>query len=606
MGKENNFEEQVKKHVEEEIEEGGIEDILVQKPSGEEHKYTGRQKISLLLGFILFLIFAFMPTPSTFLNFCVKHYKFPQNLLNQAVEKDLVILKNGKIEVKNLENFLSFLKSQNKKAYLSITKKAHKMKIVLALAILMAIWWIGEAIPLPATALLPLVVLPLFGAGNIKHIAPYYASKIIFLFMGGFMIAAAMMKWNLHKRLALIIIDLIGVSPRRVVLGFMVATAFLSMWISNTATTMMMMPIGLAIILHVARIGLNLQKHGELQNVDFRAGRFRFGAALMLGIAYAASIGGIATIIGTPPNAVFVGTFNKLFPNAPEVTFAQWLMFGVPISLVMLIIAWFVMVYFLNPPEISELPGGKEIIKKEKEKLGPWSRGEKLVLLVFILTALAWIMGKPKKLGSIVIPGISSYLPLVNDYVIAMLSAVLLFIIPADWKKGKFLLDWDQAKTIPWGILLLFGGGIALSAYFTKSGLAYWIGDQLLFLKHFPPIVILFAVVTLVIFLTELTSNTAIATLMMPIMASFAIALGEDPRLFMISAAIAASCAFMLPVATPPNAIVFGTGYVTIPQMVKNGIVLNIICMFLITIMCYILLPAVLGIKIGVLPAWVK
>jgi len=497
-------------------------------------------------------------------------------------------------------------KKKDVKAYDEIMSKAYKMKIVLALTVLMAIWWMGEAIPLPVTALLPLVVLPLFGADNIKNIAPHYANRIIFLFMGGFIIAAAIMKWNLHKRLALLIVSAVGVSPKKIILGFILATAFLSMWISNTATALMMMPIGLAIILHIASVGTELQKKGELKGVDFRAGHFKFGIALVLGIAYAASIGGISTLIGTPPNAIFAGTFTELFPDAPEITFVDWMMIGVPISLLMLFILWALMVYVLNKPEIKTIPGGKEVIEEEKKKLGGWSKGEKVVFTVFVLTALAWIFSKPKNIGGIEIPGISAWLPLVSDHVIAMLAAIILFLIPIDFKKGIFALTWDDVKNIPWGILLLFGGGIALSSAFTKSGLASWLGEQLLFLEGLSPIIVLFAIVTLVIFLTELTSNTAIATLMMPIMASFAIAMGEDPRAFMIAAAIAASGAFMLPVATPPNAIMFGTGYVTISQMVRNGIALNLICMILITVMCYFLIPIVFGVSWGVTPSWVK
>ncbi|MCL0052762.1 SLC13 family permease [Peptococcaceae bacterium] len=260
----------------------------------------------------------------------------------------------------------------------------------------------------------------------------------------------------------------------------------------------------------------------------------------------------------------------------------------------------------MNKPEIKTIPGGKEVIEEEKKKLGGWSNGEKVVFTVFVLTALAWIFSKPKNIGGIEIPGISTWLPFVTDHVIAMLAAIILFLIPIDFKKGIFALAWDDAKNIPWGILLLFGGGIALSSAFTKSGLASWLGEQLLFLEGLSPIIVLFAIVTLVIFLTELTSNTAIATLMMPIMASFAIAMGEDSRAFMITAAIAASGAFMLPVATPPNAIMFGTGYVTISQMVRNGIALNLICMILITVMCYFLIPIVFGVSWGVTPSWVK
>ncbi len=590
---------------ERDLEEGGIGDVLTQKHEI-KHRYTKRQKVSLFLGILLFLAVIIMPTPATFVESALKNSKLPEDLVSEMGKLGYAEVEGGKIKkVKDVGAALSYLKERSPENYEKVVKKANDMKSVTALTILMAVWWIGEAIPLPATALLPLVVLPVLGVSKINEVAPNYASKVIFLFMGGFMIAAAMMKWNLHRRLALIIVNAIGTSPKRIILGFMVATAFLSMWISNTATTMMMMPIGLSIILHIAKVGEELKKKGELKDVDFRAGRFKFGTALMLGIAYAASIGGVATIIGTPPNAVFVGTLPKLFPNAPEVTFVDWLFVGVPVSAIMLLLTWIVLVYFLNKPEISEIPGGRELIRKELEKLGAWSRGEKVVLTVFVLTALAWINSKPKNIAGVIIPGISTYLPFINDYVIAMVAAIALFLIPVDLKRGEFALDWDQAKDIPWGILLLFGGGIALSKAFTSSGLASWMAEQLLFLKGAPTILVILAVVTLVIFLTEMTSNTAIATLMMPIMAGFALAMGEDPRAFMIPATIAASFAFMLPVATPPNAIVFGTGYVTVPQMVRNGLLLNVIGIVLVTVLSYLLLPMVFDIAWGVKPEWV-
>ncbi|AGK61109.1 anion transporter [Archaeoglobus sulfaticallidus PM70-1] len=598
--------EEVMEEVDEQIVEGGIEDVLTQKKPDKHHRYTTRQKISLFLGLLLFFAVIAMPIPQTFLDSAIKNAKLSDEIVSEALASGLLVKDGSKYKAKDISAFLEWLEQKDAKAYGEIVKKARDMKSVLALTVLMAIWWIGEAIPLPATALLPLVVLPFLEVSQITDVAKSYASKVIFLFMGGFMIAAAMMKWNLHRRLALIIIDFIGVTPRKIVLGFMIATAFLSMWISNTATTMMMMPIALAIIMQVATQGMELQKKGQLKGVDFTAGNFKFGTALMLGIAYSASIGGVATIIGTPPNAILVGVLPKLFPDAPEITFTDWIVFGIPIVVVMLFITWFLMVYILNPPEIDVLPGGKEVIKREKEKLGKWTKGEKIVMIVFVLTALAWINSSPKNLGGMIVPGIRTYLPFVNDYVIAMLSAIALFLIPVDMKRGEFALDWDHAKEIPWGILLLFGGGIALSGAFTKSGLAVWVGEQLLFLKGMHPIVVLAVITTLVIFLTEMTSNTAITTLMMPIMASFALAMGVDPRGFMVAAALAASYAFMLPVATPPNAIVFGTGYVTIPQMARNGFLLNLIGIVLLTIACYTLVSAVLGINWFVTPQWVS
>ncbi|WP_457591896.1 SLC13 family permease, partial [Geoglobus sp.] len=382
MGKDDEVIRKVEERIEEDFEEGGIADVLV--AGDDRHEYTKRQRYSLFLGIILFAAILLMPVPATFIESAVKSAKLGDDVLSLAESQGLVTLKNGKVEkINDLQAFLSIIREKDPDAHAGVMKKAKDMKSVLALTILMAVWWIGEAIPLPATALLPLVVLPLLEVSRLKEVAPSYASKVIFLFMGGFLIAAAMMKWGLHRRLALIIINAIGTSPRKVILGFMVATAFLSMWISNTATTMMMMPIGLSIILHVAMAGEEMKKKGQLKDVDFRAGHFRFGTALMLGIAYAASIGGVSTIIGTPPNAVFVGTFSKLFPDAPDVTFTDWLAIGIPISWAFLLITWFVLVFLLIPPEIPEIPGGKELVRRELEKLGPWSRGEKIVLAVF-------------------------------------------------------------------------------------------------------------------------------------------------------------------------------------------------------------------------------
>ncbi|GEM_PF-1226 len=602
--KSNDSNDEISDSVKEQLEEGGVGEVLTGAPDG---KYTPRQKITLFVGAILFLAIIAMPVPQTFVDTAITLVVTDKDLVNEAASLGFVTINKGKIDkVLKTQEFLDWIKGKDEKLYKNIMKKASDMKAVAALAILMAVWWIGESIPLPATALLPLAILPLLGVQKITAVAPNYASKIIFLFMGGFMIAAAMTRWNLHKRLALLIVNAIGTSPRKIILGFMIASAFLSMWISNTATTMMMMPIGLAIILHVATLGQQMQKEGKFKNVDFRAGQFKFGAALMLGIAYAASIGGVSTIIGTPPNAIVVGTLPKLFPGAPQITFVDWLALGIPISWITLFLAWFLMVYVINPPEIDTLPGGKEIIEGELKKLGPWSKGEKIVLAVFILTALAWIFSKPKNIAGVEIPGIKMWLPMVDDYVIAMIAAISLFLIPVDFKKGVFALDWEHASKIPWGILLLFGGGIALSKAFTTSGLAVWMGHQLIFLKGMPPIIVLLAIVVLVIFLTEITSNTAITTLMMPIMAAFAIALGEDPRAFMISAAVAASYTFMLPVATPPNAIVFGTGYVTIPQMARTGFLLNLVGIVIVTIFCYFLVPAVFGVQWGVVPDWVN
>ncbi|MDQ0481810.1 SLC13 family permease [Guptibacillus hwajinpoensis] len=458
---------------------------------------------------------------------------------------------------------------------------------ILASTVWIATWWITEAIPIPATSLLPLILFPLTGGLEGDLTASAYGDNTIFLFMGGFLIALSMQKWNLHKRIALVIISAIGTSTERIVLGFMVATGFLSMWISNTATSMMMVPIGLAVIYQVS----------EQLDLDTEEGvpRFNFGKAIMLGIAYSASIGGLATLIGTPPNTIFAAVVNELY--GIEISFARWMMFGVPLMLLLLFGCWYYLVKMAFPMKIKELPGGKEVIKKEKRDLGSMSAEEKVILAVFSLTALAWIS------RSFVLSELN---PNINDTVIAMTAALILFLVPAPSKKGDFLLDWQTAKGLPWGILLLFGAGLAIASGFQESGLAQWIGDQLTILAGIHLFVILLLVTALVIFLTEITSNTATATMMFPIMASLSSAISVHPYALMIGAGIAASCAFMLPVATPPNAVVFGSGYLTIPDMAKAGFWLNVTSIVIITLAIYFYMPIVWGIDLTQFPDALK
>ncbi|HFE52590.1 MAG TPA: SLC13/DASS family transporter [Bacteroidetes bacterium] len=467
----------------------------------------------------------------------------------------------------------------------------------LAVTILMAWWWITEAIPIPVTALLPLVLFPLMHVSNPRAVASAYADANIFLFMGGFFVAMAMEKWGLHQRIALRIIQLVGTSPRRVLLGFMVATAFLSMWISNTATTLMMLPIGIAIIRHVEIFAQ--EGRGE-DDPNFKT-------ALMLGIAFAASIGGIGTLIGTPPNIVFVASLKKLFPQAPEIGFVQWLSMGLPLVAIMLPIAWAYLAFVGTPIRLRAIPGGSDLIRQRLDELGPMSGGERGTLIVFLLMAFAWIWRGDINLGGFVIPGWSTLLGLkgyVHDSTVAMAAAILLFLIPGDRKRGEFLLDWETAVKIPWGILLLFGGGIALAQGFSGTGLAQWIGHHLTRLGDVPIWVTILATATLLVLLTEVTSNTAITTIFMPILAATAIGSHENPLLLMVTGTVAASLAFMLPVATPPNAIVFGSGYVTLPQMAKVGFVLDVIGVIVLLILMYTLGLHVFGIHPGVMPGW--
>ncbi|UJL45378.1 SLC13/DASS family transporter [Virgibacillus sp. NKC19-16] len=461
---------------------------------------------------------------------------------------------------------------------------------ILASTIWIAVWWMTEAIPIPATSLLPIILFPMTAGLNIDATTSAYGNDTIFLFMGGFMIALAMERWNLHKRIALTIISVIGTSINRIILGFMVATGFLSMWISNTATAMMMVPIGLAIIYQVS------DALKDDPSVDTSTENFGFGKAMMLSIAYSASIGGIATIIGTPPNTLLAGALNEIY--GIDLSFATWMLFGVPLAWVFIFIVWFYLVKVAFPLKIKELPGGKAVIQSEKKKLGTASYEEKAVFTVFVLAALAWIT-RTFVLNEYVSENI-------DDAIIAIAAALILFIVPAKNEKGGHLLNWDAAVKLPWGILLLFGGGLAIAAGFTESGLSEWIGGQLEGLQGVSIFLIILTVSALVIFLTEITSNTATASMMFPIMASLAAALNIHPYSVMIAAAVAASCAFMLPVATPPNAVVFGSGYLRIPDMAKAGFALNLTGIILVTIGIYFLVPLVWGIDLTSLPDVLK
>ena len=443
---------------------------------------------------------------------------------------------------------------------------------VLAGTLWIAIWWITEAIPIPATSLLPILIFPITGAVSIEETTASYGHKMVFLYMGGFMIALAMEKWNLHRRIALNIINFVGTNIRSVIFGFMLATALLSMWISNTATTMMMLPIALA----VAR---QFGEFFSLENAETgdKEGK-KFGLSLMLGIAYAASIGGMATLIGTPTNAIFSAVAKEYY-NA-EVSFSDWIIFGFPITAVLLVICWFYLTYIAYPSSIRRFSQVSRTIENEMKKLGPLKREEKWIIGVFGLTAVSWIT------RSFIL---SKFIPGIDDTIIAIGGATILFIIPA--RDKDMILDWPTARRLPWGILLLFGGGLAIATGFSNSGLAAWIGHRIQYFSGTQLIIVLLAVTTTVNFLTEITSNVATASILLPILASIASALGFHPYTLMISACLAASCAFMLPVATPPNAIVFSSGYIRIPDMAKTGFWMNIISIIIITLSMRYLLP---------------
>ncbi|UED88528.1 SLC13 family permease [Streptomyces profundus] len=449
-------------------------------------------------------------------------------------------------------------------------------KNVAAVATLMAVWWMTEAIPLSATALLPLVLFPLLGNAAFSEVAPPYASETIFLFMGGFILAIAMQRWNLHTRFALSTVLLVGTSPVRMVGGFMIATGALSMWISNTATAVLMLPIGVAVLGLVTQIG------------DGRRDP-NFATALMLGIAYAASIGSLGTLIGTPPNAFLREYLNS--EHDINIGFFQWMLFGVPLAAVLLFLAWLTLTRVFFRPTITEIPGGREMLLERRRELGPMSHAEKTVLGVFISAALAWVL----------VPQMEDRWSWVSDFGdsgIAVSAALLLFLLPADTRATRRVLIWEDTRDVPWGILLLFGGGLSLSSQFGASGLSSWIGERVGGLDAIPVLLLVLAVAGLVLLLTELTSNTATAATFLPIMGGVALGLGIDPLLLVVPVALAATCAFMLPVATPPNAIVFGSGQVTIGQMVRGGALLNIVALVLIVLATYTLGVVVLDISL--------
>lgn len=440
---------------------------------------------------------------------------------------------------------------------------------VLASTLWIASWWLSEALPISATALLPIVLLPLTGGASIGQTTAAFGDKMLYLFVGGFIIAIVMQKWNLHRRIAIGIISAVGTNTRLIVLGFMLATGLLSMWISNTATTLMMVTIGTALI-------------AEVKELTGKSGKLFF-KALLLGIAFSASIGGVATLVGTPTNPIFVSIASKLYNQ--EFSFASWMTFALPFSLIMLWFCWVVLTRLVFPLHKVEMPIGIEMIEKERKNLGKISQEEKAVALVFVLTAILWITRSFL---------LSQFIPGINDTVIAIGAALTMFIIPSKKRKGKPLLTWNEAEKLPWGVIILFGGGLSLAAAFQSSGLAEWLGIQLAGVKELPLFLTILIIALVVNFLTEVTSNVATASIMLPVLASLADAIGVHPFLLMVPATMAASCAFMLPIATGPNAIVFSSGELKMNDMVRAGVWLNLVSSLLISLLVYLLLPAFL------------
>jgi len=449
---------------------------------------------------------------------------------------------------------------------------------VLATTAWVAIWWIFEVTHIAVTALLPIVLFPLTGALGLGETTESYGHKYVFLYMGGFFLAIAIEKWNLHKRIALNIIHLVGTSTSRIILGFMMATAFMSMWISNTATSVMMLPIGIAIVSQLKDNPATKENENEL-----------FGKMLMLAIAYSASIGGMATLFGTPPNLVFAGVVKDLYDI--EISFAQWLSFGLPISVVLLIIAWIYLTRFAFSLKMTAFPGGAQEIKRLRDSLGSITQNEVRVSIIFALMAFMLITRQ----------WLQGLIPQLDDTIIAMSAGILLCLLPASGKE-QTLLTWADAVKMPWGVLILFGGGMALAKGFTSSGLAAWIGGQAVLLKGFPIFVLVLILIFCVNFLTEITSNLATTAMLLPILAPIALSIDVHPFLLLVSATVAASCAYMLPVATPPNAVVFGSGLLRIQDMTKTGLAMNIISIILLTLIVYFLLGPIWGIDISTYP----
>ena len=442
---------------------------------------------------------------------------------------------------------------------------------LVALGVWMVVWWLGEAVPIPATALLPIPMMPLFGIAEMKPVAANYGHTLIFLFLGGFLLAAAMQRWGLHRRIALKIVSIVGTSPGGIIVGFMLATAFLSMWISNTATTIMMFAVGLSVVEFIA------------QKTPDRAMVRNFGVALMLGIAYSASIGGVGTLIGTPPNALLASFLQSNYEI--QIDFFTWMQLGVPVVLVMLPVAWFLLTKVIFPTRDLKIGDASGVIRDELAALGGMSKGERAVAIVFICAALGWILRKQLVAWS----GLA-----INDTAIALVAALVLFAWPISREKGHFAVDWEAARNVPWGVLLLFGGGLALAGGFKGTGLAEWIGGRVSGFDVGTWMLVLI-VTAAIVYLTEITSNTASTATFLPILGAVAVGLGLDPRLLAIPVALGASMAFMMPVATPPNAIVFSYEEMQLGDMVKAGFWLNIIAVAVSFAAMYFLAPLVFG-----------
>lgn len=465
-------------------------------------------------------------------------------------------------------------------AFFSNLSNDVKLSYMLAITVLMAIWWITEIVPIGVTSLLPVVLFPLFGIMDGKEVSSVYFNDIIFLFIGGFLMAIAIQKWNLHQRIALFILKKIGISPARILFGFMLATTFLSMWISNTATTMMMVPILMSII-------------SKLEEINGSDKIKLYTTGVLLAVGYSATVGGIATLVGTPPNLSFVRIYEMYFPNAPEISFGDWFIFAAPLTLI-LFIAFFAYLYFFYVHKKTNWVSIKQHeIEQAYLKLGKAKREEKLTGVIFILMALLWFFRADIAFGDFTIPGWSYIFPqaeFISDGTIAIFIGVILFLIPTkNTKKDSHLLTWRDTIQLPWEIILLFGGGFAIASGMKVSGLSTWCGQQLDFLGNMHPLLVLILIVGLITFLGEISSNTAMVETFLPVLAGLAISTGNNPLYFMIPATLGASMGFMLPIATPPNAIIYSTKKIQMKQMMRTGFLLNIISITIIALYAYFL-----------------
>ncbi|QDU46643.1 Sodium-dependent dicarboxylate transporter SdcS [Symmachiella dynata] len=494
--------------------------------------------------------------------------------------------------------------------------EAHRL---VAVVLWMVMWWVTQAVPIAATSLLPLALFPLLGIQPAKEVPTAYMNQSIVLAMGGFMIALGIERWGLHRRIAFHIVRLIGTGPRRIVLGFMCATAFLSMWISNTASTLLMLPIALAILTSLEEVLSAKQESGERPDLS------RLSLALLLGIAYAASMGGSTTLVGTPTNIAFLGVWDQHFAEGPEITAGQWMMAFVPLGMLLIFCAWVLLTLRMPPqPQLAAL--GRGFFRDRIRELGPPTMGEMLMFGVFVMTACLWVLrGKFQFQDHVIFEGWATWLEnwlaarqiagsfthrFLHDSTTVMAMVVLMFCLPGgrdEQGKLRFLMDWETASRLPWGLLLLFGGGFAIAAGFENSQLSVYFGT--LFTEYAAgshPLVMVLGICLLLTFLTEFTSNVATTQIFLPILGAAAVSLGIDPRLFMLPATVSTSCAFMLPIATPPNAIVFGSGRIRVLDMVRYGILLNLLGVLLITAVTYLLVIPIFGIDTQVLPSWAK